>query len=230
MENTETYLTQLYKSKEELDTKLTVSQINTEIEYLRNLPADFDCLQTLFIIENIGSQTTSHEFYQAALNCIKLTPKYMIYNIRILNLVNKSAIEQSKYFPLASTIISLLKLLKVEEEKNQYIDMNKIKVCSETAKTTGFIEFVVEKLMKLLVKNVNIVSNCLGFPEIAYWIVKELKSVRIECKAMATIKECIESIETQRKYLMEERSKVKLSIYDRKKIDKMEVNISKILQ
>lgn len=230
MENNETLLTQLYKSQAELTTNLTPSQIHTEIEYLCNLGSDLDTLQTLFIIENLSTQTNKHEFYQAALNCIKPTPKYMIYNIRILNIINKSVLQQNKYFPLASTIIQLLNLLKVEEEKTQYIDMNKIKVGSDVAKTTGYVEFVVEKLISTFLKNINVISNCLGFPEIGYWIVKELKIVRIECKAMAIIKDLIERIEGQRKYLMEERNKLKPTLYDRKKVENIEKNLNKILE
>lgn len=186
---------------------LTDSEIQQEFRNLMQNQCDY--LFSLYALEKIPHK---FNYEEVALSQLRFTAKYTIYNLRILKLL-KCDIRYTTY------LFKILKLLKAESKDKCKIDMNRLKVGSDTAKTVKYVNYVTRKCLKLLMKYLQNVSNSVGFPEIAFWVVKELKSIE-------GTDECISLIEKQRKYVEEKRKGV--SVFDKQAITKLEMEIEKI--
>ncbi|KAM0676008.1 hypothetical protein GVAV_000788 [Gurleya vavrai] len=206
--------------------KLSATQINSEIQFLASqIDTQFEPSLILFIIENLSKQTQHHDFITNSLQLIHKNAKYSIYNIRLLKAILKN---YKGYIPLASQIISIIKTLKIENNDKVDINMEKIKVGTEVAKSNIFCVFVLENLLKILNKNIREISANIGFPEISYFIIKEMKKINFEGECDRMLNVFVGKIEKQRNYVIEERKKVKVSVFDRKKIADFESFLQKI--
>lgn len=189
------------------DIELTNSDIQKELTNI--LHTENDYLFTLYALEKLPHR---FNYEQAALSQLRLSPKYAIYNLRILKLL-KSDIRYTTH------VLKIMKSLKAETKENCSVDMNRLKVGSDTARTIRYVQFVTRKCLKLLVKYLKSVSNSVGFPEIAYWVIKELKMFE-------GANECIMLIEKQKKYVEEMRKGVK--VFEKQSVTRLESEMVKI--
>ncbi|KAM0686548.1 Nucleolar complex protein 2 [Conglomerata obtusa] len=225
----ETILTNAYKNNLEINT-LTNEQIDLEINFLTSQPqTTSDANLILYIIENLSSMTHKHQFITIALHQTRKSAKYSIYNLRILKALHSISKKNDTYIPLTMPIISILKELKIENNEKCFLDWDKIKVGSDTAKTEKFCEFVVENSLKLMMKNLNELSNNIGFPEIVHWIIKEFKKITFEGICGKNIDLFVRKLELQKKYIIDERKKINLSLFDKKQVKIFETSIKKLL-
>ncbi|KAM0678618.1 Nucleolar complex protein 2 [Binucleata daphniae] len=219
----ESILANCYKTQDE-PPKLTKSEIDNEIAYLeQQIHANIDV--NLYIIEHLAKITNDHRFITVALQHIKLPLKYAIYNLRLLTSLQETS---ACYIPLGNHIINIMKDIKIENDEKMYFDMNRLKVGNDAIHSKKFCEFVFEECTKLLYKNVTTISNSIGFPEVIYWIEKELKKMSFEGFCNKIVSDVINKLEKHKKYVIEERRKVKPSIYDVKDVKKIEKGINKL--
>lgn len=231
MEKNETYLTKLFHSNsQETELRLSESQIAEEIQFLNSFNDEgFDTLLVLFIIEKLNLQTKRVEFFEACIKLIKSSPKYYIFNLRILNLLQKNMVANNIFFPFCNPILNMTKKLHIANEGKYQQDLNKLKVGSDVSQTSGYVEFILEKLLQALMKNLNLISSSLGFPEISFWVVKELKNIEIEGKSKIIIAGVILQIEEQNKKIKEIRNTIKKENTTKSDIKKIENTIEKMI-
>lgn len=196
-------------NSENPDIILELSDTVVQIELNNLIENKNDYLFSLYALERLPQK---FNYEQAVISQLRPSPKYSIYNLRILRLL-KDDIRYTKF------LLNILKIVKAENKDSCNVDMNRLKVGTDTAKTYKFVQFVKNKSLKLLIKYLKSVSNSVGFPEIAFWIIKELKEI-------GGCEECIALLERQKNYVEGMRKDIK--IYDKQALEKLENEIKKI--
>lgn len=224
----ESIIANAYKSQEEPKV-LSKSEIDNEITYLESLINTNDDIQrTLYIIEHLASVTNDYKLVSISIQHIKKPLKYAIYNLRILKALQNIQEEHKIYIPLANEIINILKDIKIENNDKMYFDWDKLRVGGNAIHSQKFCEFVFENCIKILYKNINLISNSIGFPEVIYWIEKEVKKLSFEGFCKKVCDNFINQIEKQKKYVIDERKKLKPSMYNVKEVKKLESLLNKL--
>lgn len=220
----ETYLSNLYREKVEDKGKLTEKERQEEIEFLIS-QKEPDKLLSLFILEYLSNINNDEVFVDTAFKMLSQSPRNAIYNLKILKLINKNKF----YVPITNKIFEIFDSLKVSSNEEIEVDWNTLKIENENVGNRYFIEFVIKKGIKILLKSLYKISNSMSFPGICTFLIEKLRKYSFEGDLQSYFTDSIKILKEQKVVVLKHLTNIKNIKYTEKEIQKIELNIPKFL-
>lgn len=237
----DTYLSGLYKSQplslpEDIKAYVIAPKnIDEEINYLEKYigTKDPDLTKIVFIVEILGKSVRKHsEFREYLRVVVSIIEKHKDYQYSIFCLRIIRAIVSSRfYIPVSFYLLRILSNAMHSRNitlQNKTVDYDCINPTPERTKSEEHQMFVIGEANSLLIHHLSTFSKNIGFPELAAVVINELKKLKLGIYK-EVVGDMIFSINKQREYVLEKRSKLKLNCLDGKTVSSFESSIERIL-
>ncbi|ELA46720.1 hypothetical protein VCUG_01806 [Vavraia culicis subsp. floridensis] len=207
----------------------TKDVIKEEISYLGYLvkQKEYDRSLCAFMVENISKCIGNNNLTSFLNIMFKLVEiisiKKSVYHLKII----QSILRIPFYIPLGLKLIELFKMgIAIKDTKaiGKKVDYSKVKLTTEYLKSEELKEFILEESLALLFAHLNSISDSLGFPEVSYHVLKELKEIKED---NIDLKDLIERIEGQVDVIKNKRKGIKF--ISEKDIREFELSTNKMV-